>query len=178
LQCLCLTLWYRGLYISAHMNHLSLRCVVAVCCSVLQCVAVCCSNFDFPFNIIAYMDPHIPFTRPCGVLHCVAVCSCTLQCIAVYCSALLYVAVRSSELQCFAARCSAFQCVAVASRLYESTYRSLIPIYAYTHISIYTCTHIPTYIYTNSNVYHRHIQLFISIQIHTHANMYCPYVYI
>ena len=75
--------------------YLSLWCV-AVRCSLLQYVAVCCSIFDVPFNIIAYKHPHIPFTRPCGVLHCVAVSSCTLQCIAVHCSAMQCIVILCS----------------------------------------------------------------------------------
>ena len=45
---------------------------VAVCCSVLQCVAVCVA-------CVAVC---------CSVLQCVAVCCCVLQCGAAYCSVL------------------------------------------------------------------------------------------
>ena len=63
-----------------------LQCV-AVCCSVLQCVAV--------------------------LLQCVAVCYSVLQCVAVRCSVLQCVAVCYSVLQCVAVCCSVLQCVAV-----------------------------------------------------------------
>jgi len=62
---------------------------VAVCCSVLQCVAgvlqVCCK--------------------------CVAVCCSVLQCVAVYCSVLQCIAVCFSALQCVALCCNVLQCV-------------------------------------------------------------------
>jgi len=71
-----------------------------VSCSVLQCVAVCCS-----------------------VLHhlCVAVGCSALQCVAVGCSVLQWVAVCCSALQCVAVCCSVlhYLCVAVCcSELY------------------------------------------------------------
>jgi len=53
-----LTLWHIPIESHAHTCSV-LQCVVAVCCSVLQCVAVCCS-----------------------VLQCVAVCCSVLQCVA------------------------------------------------------------------------------------------------
>jgi len=57
-------------------------------CSVLQCVAVCCS-----------------------ALQCAAVRCSVLQCVAVCCSALQCAAARCSVLQCVAVCCSALQCV-------------------------------------------------------------------
>ena len=62
------------------------RCTyVAMCFSVLQCVAVCCQ--------------------------CVAVCCSVLQCVAVCCDMLQCVAVCCSVLQCVAVCCSVLQCV-------------------------------------------------------------------
>jgi len=49
---------------------------VAVCCSVLQCVAVHCNN-------IQHTDNRGP---RCSVLQCVAVCCSVLQCVAVHCN--------------------------------------------------------------------------------------------
>jgi len=74
-----------------------LTCVVAVCCSVLQCVAVGKLVGFVCFNL-----------RSCSVLQCVAVCvsvvcldpPCVLQCVAVCCSVLQCVAVCCSVLQC------------------------------------------------------------------------------
>ena len=60
---------------------------VAVCCSVLQCVAV--------WN---------------SILQCVAVCCSVLQCVAACCSVSQCV---GSVLQCVAVCCSVLQCVAV-----------------------------------------------------------------
>ena len=65
-----------------------LQCI-AVCCFVLQCIAVYCS-----------------------VLQCIAVCCFVLQCIAVYCSVLQCIAVCCSVLQYIAVCCSVVQCVA------------------------------------------------------------------
>ena len=90
---------------------------VAVCCNVLQCVAMCCSVF---------------VVVCCSVLQCVAVCCSVLQCVAVCCSAVVsndagsvccsvlqfvagccnvFVAVSCSMLQCVAVCCSVLQCV-------------------------------------------------------------------
>jgi len=58
-----------------------LQCV-AVCCSVLQRVAVRCSN---------------GYTVCCSVLQCVAVCCSVLQYVAVCCSVLQRVALRAIQ---------------------------------------------------------------------------------
>jgi len=86
-----------------------LQCV-AVCCSVLQCVAVCCSVFD-DADLFALYQHHIRLAFMscvvlcCGVLRCVAVCGnvlqtshhvmpCSvLQCVSVWRSVLQYGAV-------------------------------------------------------------------------------------
>jgi len=47
-----------------------LQCV-AMCCNVLQCVAVCCSVLQCVVAVC------------CSVLQCVAVCCCVLLCVAV-----------------------------------------------------------------------------------------------
>jgi len=74
-----------------------------VCCSVLQCVAVCCSVCSV-LQCVAVC---------CSVLQCAAVCCSVLQCVAVYCSVLQCVAMCCSMLQCGAARCNVLQCAAV-----------------------------------------------------------------
>jgi len=68
---------------------LVLRCV-AVCCSVLQCVAaeMVCWTSDF-----LYYDTKLNSTMRC-VLSGVAVCCSVLQCVAMCCSVLHCVAVR------------------------------------------------------------------------------------
>ena len=65
--------------------------IIAVCCSVLQCVAVSCMyHHAFPQLPHHTSDTHYS----------------ALQCVAVRCSALQCVAVRCSALQCVAVRCS------------------------------------------------------------------------
>jgi len=72
-----------------------LQCV-AVCCSVLQCVAT--SEFIETRDACVLAMEYVA-----GVLQCVAVCCSVLQCVVVCCSAL----------QCGAVCCSALQCVTV-----------------------------------------------------------------
>ena len=55
---------------------------VAVCCSVLQCVAVCCKCIASVLQQISLRN------RCCSVLQCVAVCCSVLQFVAVCCSVL------------------------------------------------------------------------------------------
>jgi len=71
-----------------------LHCV-AVCRSVLQCVAVFCSESRVVASAAACKDA--------GVLQCVAVCCSVLQCVAVCCNALQCIAKyhpRWRQLQC------------------------------------------------------------------------------
>jgi len=75
---------------------------VAVCCSVLQCVAVCCSA-TYPNNMYIYGQIFwtlgIGDMSLCSVLQCVAACGSVLQCVAVCCSVLQCVAACGSVLQ-------------------------------------------------------------------------------
>jgi len=68
-------------YIRSHkvecMYLLSVLQCVAVCCSVLQCVAVECMYLLSVLQCVAVC---------CSVLQCVAVCCSVLQCVAVCCS--------------------------------------------------------------------------------------------
>jgi len=59
---------------------------VAACCSVLQCVAVCCSVLQR----VAACCSVFQCVAVCSVLQCVAGCCIVLQCVAVRCSALQY----------------------------------------------------------------------------------------
>jgi len=79
-----------------------------VCCSVLQCVAVCMEEFvDTPRSqVCAYKCVGIVWIRKC-----VAVCCSVLQCVAVCGSVLQCVAVCGSVWQCVAVCCSVWQCV-------------------------------------------------------------------
>ena len=65
---------------------------VAVCCSVLQCVPVCCAIYTG--NVAADICCCGGLGRgDVALLQCVAVCCSVLQCVAVCCSVLYYVAV-------------------------------------------------------------------------------------
>jgi len=71
-----------------HRDHdlpMGMQCV-AVCCSVLQCVAV-----RWSFGTVTTVTSI--FLWACSVLQCVAVCCRLLQCVAVCCSELHCVAV-------------------------------------------------------------------------------------
>jgi len=81
-----------------------IRLTFAMCCSVLQCVAVYCSALQ----CVAVC---------CSVMWWNAVCCSALQCVAVRCSALQCVTVCCSVLQRVAVCCSALQCVAVQVRI-------------------------------------------------------------
>ena len=72
-----------------------LQCVavVAVCCSVLRCVAVCCSVLGIESHGYTILEAGNGMLR---LLQCVAVCCCVLQCVAVCCSVLQCVAVCCS----------------------------------------------------------------------------------
>jgi len=110
-----------------------------MCCSVLQCVAVCYTPL-FPHHHLR--QAHFSVLRCvavcCSVLQYVAVCCSALQCVAVCCSVLhtsfsssssspstfQCVAVCCSMLQCVAARCSALQCVAVCCSVLHTSFSS------------------------------------------------------
>ena len=87
---------------SASCKTCMLQCV-AMCCSVLQCVAVCSAGA-------------VP-----RVLQCVVVCLNVLQCVTVCCSVFSR---RSASchtwmMQCVAVCCSALQCVAVCGNVLQ-----------------------------------------------------------
>jgi len=82
--------------------------VSTMCCSVLQCIAVCCGNF-------CIMDV-VSTLRLNQVLHCVAVCCSVLQCVAAICaswkSCPLFAPTKSCRvLQSVAGCCKELQCV-------------------------------------------------------------------
>ena len=66
---------------SSMQRHVYDRYVVAVCCSVQQCVAVCLYCIYFKCTKTCELD-----IRCCSVLWCVAVRCGVLQCVAVCCS--------------------------------------------------------------------------------------------
>ena len=67
---------------------------VVVCCSMLQCVAVCCCLVRVSFGKVSSRVAVCCSVWQCGavcssVLHCVAACCNVLQCVAVCCSVFL-----------------------------------------------------------------------------------------
>ena len=82
------------------------RCSVR--CSVLQCLAVCCS-----VDTCRLFLPGSRAAECCSVLQCLAVCCSVLQSVAVCCRVLQSVAECCRVLQCVAVCCSVLQCVAV-----------------------------------------------------------------
>ena len=88
-----------------HLHHIPgvLQCV-AVCCSVLKCVAVNSYNTASTSTFTIYQVC-------CSVLQCVAVCCSALQSVAACCSVLQCVTECCSVLQCVAVCCSVLQCV-------------------------------------------------------------------
>jgi len=84
------------------------------CCSVLRCVAVCCSVLQlFCANYLAFAQSptkrsHVFLAHvavSCSVLQCVTVCYNVLQCVVTCCNVLQYVAVCCGVLQCVAVCC-------------------------------------------------------------------------
>jgi len=86
-----------------------------VCCSVLQCVAVCCGGGSHYACLVCSVLPCVAVW--CSVLQCVTVCCSVLQCVAACCSACSCgshdACLVCSVLQCVAAWCSVLQCVAL-----------------------------------------------------------------
>ena len=91
----------------------------AVCRSVLQCVAVCCSALKSEMSCSAMASSRQDLC--CSVLQCVAVCCSVLQCVAVCCSAL--------------------RCVAVCGKSHVYAPRQHTLYHAHTHTHTHTHTH-------------------------------------
>jgi len=97
---------------------------VAVCCSVLQLIAACCSaphsgrTTATTLHITQYLN-----TMCCSVLQCVAVCCSVLQCVAVLLGLVALLqwrcASRSIIKQCVAVFWSALQCVAICCNVLQ-----------------------------------------------------------
>ena len=132
-----------------------------MCCSVSQCVAVCCS-------VLQLRNYHIRSRSKasgllicmlqcvavrCSVLQCVAVRCCVLQCVAVCCSALQCVAVHCKALQCVAVRCSVLQCVAACRNVLQCVARR-IPDHHATHTHSHTHTLAYKYFVAQSFFFH------------------------
>jgi len=123
----CNTLHVSTLSVAARY-HSALLQSVAVCCSVLQCVAVttvrCCRAMQCVAVFCSVLQlPQCVVAERCSVLQCFAVCcsyhSALLQSVAVCCSVLQCFAVTTVRccraLQCVAVFCSVLQCVVAAS---------------------------------------------------------------
>ena len=110
--------------------HLNFLPRASVCCSVLQCVLMCCRA---RWVITSSQAPMCVQVR-CSVLQGVAVCCSVLQCVAACCSVLQCVAVWAhpsehflpiasvccSVLQCVSVCCSVLQYVAVCCSEWQS----------------------------------------------------------
>ena len=78
-ECVCLTNTLPTDYVYSQLaltKSVGTDCVNSACCSVLQCVAVCCS-------VLQSVGTDYVNSACCSVLQCVAVCCNELQCIAV-----------------------------------------------------------------------------------------------
>ena len=101
-------------------HHFAKKPHTPLCCSVLQCIALCCSvccsllqcDEVPPFHSRAADTPTQQMHFWCSASQCVEVCCSAVQCDTVRCSALQCVAVRCSALQCVAVHCRALQFVA------------------------------------------------------------------
>ena len=74
-----------------------------MCCSVVQCVAVCCSalQYDVVQHRVHSAAALVSIRQQFSMLQCVAVCCSALQCGTVCCSVLQCVAVcRSVNIVC------------------------------------------------------------------------------
>jgi len=101
------------------------RCVlqiVTVCCNVLQCVASVYTCWTLPWDYVAMFCSELRcVVMCCSVLQRVAVGCCVLLCVSMCCSVLQQHATHQksvavcccSVLQCIAVYCSVLQCVAV-----------------------------------------------------------------
>jgi len=103
---------------SSHVRRVCVLQCVAVCCSVLQCVAVSVGTLITPQNA-SHQTSHVRCVCVCDVLWCV------LQCIAVCCR-VQGVTVCCSVLQCVAVCCSVLQCVAVCCSVSGHSHHSAV----------------------------------------------------
>jgi len=74
--------------------------VIAVWCSMLQCVAVCCRVSQLEFSEASSCNERALLSESSELLKCVIVCGSALQCVAAWCVVLQYAAVCCSVLQC------------------------------------------------------------------------------
>jgi len=147
-----------------------------VCCSVLQCVVVCCSVLQWrPEQITRAIDGQ----RRCRVLQCVAVCCKVL---------LLYrAAVCWNVLQRVAVgRRTTWQEEAIKNEALPSA--ASVHTYINSHTSTYTHTH--THTHTHSQIYthpstkiletrhiHTNTHIHAYANIHTHVSRYAFHIY-
>jgi len=102
------TLQHTATRVMSSMEHITR---VAVRCSVLQCVAVCCSVTVSSRTVVCISMSHVEMC--CSALQCVAVCCSVLQCDALWCN----VTVSSRTVVCVCLPWKTWlvlQCVAVS----------------------------------------------------------------
>ena len=174
-------------------------CCVEVCCSALQCVAVCGSESIFRrvyLHVNLSVSMHVSYTCAlmyvavccsalqcvavrCSVLQCVAVCRSALHCVAVRCNVSQCVTVCRSALQCVAVRCSVSQCVAVCCSASQcdlgllAAYRRH-PIYFYESMFLRVCVHVDVSVPIYARVSHLCLAVSCSalqcVQVHCSAS--------
>ena len=153
--------------ISALLYYRDLECVrVAVCCSVLQCVAL-------PPSVLLCCIARLVVCVCCSVFHCVAVGCSVLRRVAVFCiaatGALFFqhnlgcvcVAVCCSVSQCVALCCDVLHCLHLYCNRSVAVCCSLLYMYVYIYIYIYMYVYasMHTLIYAIKCLTHSQIRL-------------------
>ena len=173
--------------VRARLLWLTRQGLVSVCCSVLQCVAVCCVSLTRGESSRTAAVADVP--RPSvSVLQCVAVCCSVLQCVAVCCIDAWICVVAPIEFEW--AKHTRYDCWCVCKYKRQvqakvdnnETHINVYNLYIYICIYIYTSTYTYIYIYTSTYIYiyiciHTHICMYIHLYIHIYIYIYV-YIYI
>ena len=150
-----------------------LQCVVAVCCSVLQCVAVCRSVLQYVvLPGVSFPSRRNPLRRRCPR----GVGSCVLQCVAVCCSVLQYVAVR-----CATSGVISFEAQSIASSMTSGSWLLFVSnsniIVATAPKPVYMCMYIDTYTYTCMYVCMYMVCIYTNICVYIYTDIYmCTFI--
>jgi len=105
------------------LQYVAMRCSNAVCCSVLQCAAVCCSVLERSMCMYMYVNLYMyefACTQIYGHIHMLqsdAVYCCLLQCVSAEHE--YFLSRTKNLLQCVAIFCSLLQFVACVSAIHE-----------------------------------------------------------
>ena len=125
--------------------------VCLVHCTIVQCVAVCCSFVSVCCSLLHVLQCVLCVAVYCSVLQCSAVCCSVLWCefsgsVIVRCSVLQFVAGCCCVLQCVNVCCIVPTCVAGCQRVYRSCveYVSHIPFISPSFFRAHTRTSSPS----------------------------------